>query len=144
MSDAELQKRLTAKSKRAHAKRSVKNFDVVLENNKVLIPRILRQRIIAWHHYWLTHPDHERMFKTINQTLTWPRLHRDCTNYCKTYHKCQSCKKKLRKHGKLPPKEAETVPWYSVRIDCVGTHTAKQKASCKIGKKKSAKIAEKN
>ena len=35
------------------------------------------------------------------------------------------------------------MPWHSAHADCIGTYAVKQKVSCKVGKKKSAKIAEK-
>jgi transposase InsO family protein len=42
---------------------------------------------------------------------------------------CQKNKKKVKKYGWLPPKEAETVPWDKMCIDLIGPYTIRRKGS---------------
>ena len=39
--------------------------------------------------------------------------------YSKKYPTCQPTKRQRKKHGKLPPKEAEIIPWQKLCIDII-------------------------
>ena len=85
---------------------------------KILVPKRLQGRIVAWYHEYLLHPGGTRLYKTINQTLTWKSLKAECERYSKTCKTCQEFKKTMKKWGKLPAKEAEpAVPWQRVNVD---------------------------
>jgi len=135
--DDELKKRMSDKrSKRTYTKRPVNDTEVILENGKVFIPQSLRERMLDWYHTYLVHPGHNRMYLTMNATMTWPGMKKAVEQYCRTCHKCQINKKKTKKYGKLPAKLAETIPWHQVQVDCVGPYTIKQKIGNKIVKRK--------
>ena len=134
--DDELKKRMSNKSTRTYAKRAVNDIEVILENDKIFIPSSLRERILGWYHVYLVHPGSVRMHKTINATMTWPKMKAEIERYCRTCGKCQLAKRKTKKYGKLPAKVAETIPWQNVQIDCIGPFTIKQKYGNKTVKRK--------
>ena len=51
------------------------------------------------------------------------------TNICQYVSKCTACqfKKKRLKYGKMPPKEAETLPWSQLCVDTVGPYRVRCK-----------------
>lgn len=97
-------------------------------DNKILVPKMLQPRIVAWYHEYLTHPGDKVLEKTMRQTLHWDGMRKDVERYVRTCRKCQLCKKtNKRKHGILPHKEAEpSVPWERVNVDMIGPYTVKQ------------------
>ena len=92
-------------------------------NGKIYIPLDLREQVMYWYHTYLIHPGKTRMLNTINSTLFWPKMTADIENYVRTCHKCQMSKKNRKKYGKLPPKQAETIPWRRVNVDYIGPYT---------------------
>jgi len=77
-----------------------------------------------------------RIHKTINLTMTWPKIKSDVERWSKIGKTCQLAKKKVKKYGKLPAKNAEVSPWNNVQIDCIGPFTVKQKRNGKLIKLK--------
>ena len=63
------------------------------------------------------------MTQTINQTMTWPGLTKDCKAHTKVCKTCQRYKKQRRKYSYLPAKEAEVKPWRAVCVDLIGPYT---------------------
>ena len=55
--------------------------------------------------------------------MTWPGLTKHVHDKCHYCDTCQKFKKKHLKYGKLPPKLAESTPWDSVCVDCIGPYT---------------------
>jgi hypothetical protein len=49
------------------------------------------------------------------------------TNYVKACPTCQRNKRKVKKQGHLPTKEAEATPWDKMCIDLIGTYTIRRK-----------------
>ena len=41
---------------------------------------------------------------------------------CKTCPTCQKAKLTIQKYGKLPPKEAESEPWFTLCVDLIGPY----------------------
>ena len=105
-------------------KMTLEGKELITFQGKILVPKILQGRIIAWYHEYLRHPGGTRLWKTINQTLTWKGLKAECELHAKTCRTCQKCKKSTKKYGKLPAKEAEdAVPWKRVNVDMIGPLT---------------------
>ena len=52
---------------------------------------------------------------------------RTCDDYVRECDTCQRSKRKQRKYGKLPPKNADTVPWNNVCTDLIGPYTIRGK-----------------
>ena len=106
--------------------RVVEGHELITYQGKIVVPKTLQSRIIAWYHQYLAHPGSDHMEKTLNATLTWAGLHSDVTNYVRTCRKCQLCKKQRKKYGHLPAKEAEPpLAWNRVNVDMVGPYTVK-------------------
>ncbi len=114
------------KNKDSYVTRKIEDNELIIYNNKIVVPYTLRQKIIAWYHEYLVHPGSTRMEQTLRQTLTWPNMRKDIERYVKTCRQCQLCKKQRKKYGKLPAKQAEkSQPWNRVNIDMVGPLTVK-------------------
>ena len=116
MKDCYLKKQLVNNPKKYHLEQ-IKGSHVITTNGKIYVPKRLRQRILSWYHHYLCHPGSTRTEQTLRQCFTWPRLTEDAkkhVKYCKT---CQQFKKQHKKYGKLPPKDAEAIPWQEVCVD---------------------------
>ena len=97
-------------------------------NGKIVVPRALQGRIIAWIHHYLVHPGENRMEKTIGRLFEWPQMREQVRHYVKTCRKCQLSKVNTKKYGHLPPKEAEaSTPWNRVNVDLIGPYSVKKK-----------------
>ena len=73
--------------------------ELITFQGKILVPKRLQGRIIAWYHEYLSHPGGTRLYKTINQTLTWRSLKAKCERYSKTCKPCQEFKRPQRSGG---------------------------------------------
>ena len=111
------------KNNTKYTTKKVEGYDVICESDKLYIPHSLRERTLNWYHHWLCHPGETRMEKTLRQTMTWPGLTKHVHDKCHYCDTCQKFKKKHLKYGKLPPKLAESTPWDSVCVDCIGPYT---------------------
>ena len=77
----------------------IKSYDVVYCNDKIVVPRTLRKRLINWYHTTLMHPGINRTERTIGMHSTWPKLHDDVEKICKHCKTCQLTKKTTIKYG---------------------------------------------
>jgi transposase InsO family protein len=78
-------------------------------------------------HFSLCHPGINRTEETISQHLFWPKMRDQITAYVQTCPSCQRNKRKVKKYGWLPPKEAEASPWDKMCIDLIGPYTIRRK-----------------
>ena len=74
VNDAALQKRT----------RTCKYEEIIIENTlvlckkcKLVIPKTLQHKIVAWYHHYLQHPGHTRMEETLRSAMYWPNLRKD-------------------------------------------------------------------
>ena len=68
-SDVELKDR--RKNKNWSYTKKVYNLrEVVLEDGKIFIPKLLQPRLRMWYHHWLCHPGETRLENAIRQTMT--------------------------------------------------------------------------
>ena len=104
---------------------TVDGHSVIMENDRIYMPTILQERTLNWYHHFLCHPGRTRMEKTLRETMTWPGLTSQVKRCCKYCSICQKLKKKQKKYGYLPPKEAEDKPWEIVCVDLIGPYTVK-------------------
>jgi transposase InsO family protein len=103
----------------------IEEVQVVLYDEKIYVPKDLRNQVVSWYHEYLCHPGMNRTEQTIRQNFTWPGLRTTVEAHCKTCHKCQLNKKQRKKYGHLPAKEAEYEPWTTVCVDLVGPYTVR-------------------
>ena len=92
------------------------------EEGRLVVPRKLQERILAWYHLYLRHPGATRMYKTMEIGFWWKTMRQDVEYTVRTCPECQKNKKVQKKYGKLPPKDAETesTPWERVNVDLIG------------------------
>ena len=96
------------------------------KEKKIIIPKVLQNRIVQWYHTYLSHPGINRTEQTIRQHFTWTNLRQTVYDLCATCPTCQRTKRSTVKYGKLPPKEAEAEPWEVVCVDLVGPYTMRK------------------
>ena len=79
--------------------------DFIYMDERLVIPKALRQSIIRSLHYG--HPGRDTMLATVSN-VWWPRLHREAVNLAKTSPQCQNAGKNIKslltqkQVGKLP------------------------------------------
>jgi len=127
--DPQLKKELLQKN----SKYQLKDFhgggtsrSLICYNNKIVVPKHLQKHVIDWYHITLCHPGINRTEATITQHLFWPKMRDQITNYVQACPTCQRNKRKVKKYGHLPPKEAEATPWDKMCIDLIGPYTIRR------------------
>ena len=122
-------KQLVNNKKSGYKLNTLDEIELITYENKIYVPKSLRQRTIEWYHYFLNHPGGDRLYKTINQVCYWKGMASQANNFCQKCRECQLYKSRKRKYGELPPKNiGELTPWQTVHTDLIGpyTITAKQ------------------
>ncbi len=104
-----------------------KSVELICYKDKIIIPERLQRHVIMWYHTTLCHPGINRTEETIGQHLWWPSMRDHITNYVKTCPTCQRNKRKQKKYGLLPPKDAEAIPWDKLCIDLIGPYKIRRK-----------------
>ena len=90
---------------------------------RLVVPEALQSKVVEWYHHYLQHPGRDRLEETLTQSLYWRGMRADIKKFTRKCHRCQLGKKRKRKYGHLPPKEAETIPWRTVCVDLIGPYT---------------------
>ena len=104
-----------------------KSYDLITHCGKICIPKILQRRTVDWYHSYLCHPGETRTEQTIRLHYYWPNLRDTVHEVCHKCHSCQVTKKRYKKFGHLPPKEAEATPWDTLCLDLIGPYTIHRK-----------------
>ncbi len=104
-----------------------KTRDLICYNEKIVVPTSLQARIVQWYHDYLGHPGINRTEESIAQHLWWPKMRSHITNSVSSCDSCQKNKRRNRKFGHLPEKEAEALPWDKMCIDLIGPYTIRRK-----------------
>ena len=99
-----------------------KTYHLICYNTKIVIPKLLQRHVIDWYHTMLCHPGINRTEESISQHLWWPKMREQITSYVQCCPVCQRSKRKHKKYGILPPKEAEAIPWDKMCIDLIGPY----------------------
>jgi transposase InsO family protein len=90
---------------------------------RIIVPEVLRKRLTRWYHETLLHPGINRMYNTLHQHYTWPRMKQDIENWLQGCDACQRAKRGGRGYGHIPLKDVETAPWKDVAVDLAGPWT---------------------
>jgi hypothetical protein len=104
-----------------------KLFDLICYKDKIVIAAAQQQRIVDWYHNYLGHPGINRTEETIEQHLWWPKMRDHITSVVRSCDSCQRNKRRHKKYGHLPPKEAETLPWDKLCVDLIGPYKINRK-----------------
>ena len=105
--------------------------ELIVHNDKIVIPKSLQCRTVEWYHNYLCHPGENRTEQTICQHFWWLKLHDTIEDICKKCQTCQHTKKVTKKYGHLPEKKAEAEPWEILCIDLIGPYTINRKNKSK-------------
>ncbi len=91
-------------------------------NQQIVVPKVLQKKATEWYHETLCHPGETRTELTLKQHFYWKGMRKTVQRVCQKCKSCQLAKPKLKKYGKLPPKQAETIPWHTLCIDLIGPY----------------------
>ena len=84
---------------------------------------------MTWYHTWLGHPGINRTEESIGQHLCWSGMRDQITTYVQRCPSCQRNKRRYKKYGHLPEKDAEAEPWDRLCVDLIGPYTINQKGA---------------
>ena len=104
-----------------------KTRTLICYRDKIVIPQLLQRHVINWYHTMLCHPGINRTEESIGQHLWWPKMRAQITNYVRSCPTCQKSKRRQKKYGHLPEKEAEATPWDKMCIDLIGPYKIRRK-----------------
>ena len=113
--------------KHGYTKQLVENTEVLCKDGRMVIPKSLQHRAVAWYHHYLLHPGTTRLEETIRLSMYWKGLRKTVQSHVKKCHSCQVNKRRNHKYGKLPAKLAITTPWEALCVDLIGPYTLKGK-----------------
>ena len=132
--DEQILKKLQQKNTPYHLKSfhgGGKARELICYKDKIVVPSALQTRIVDWYHTFLCHPGINRTEETIGQHFWWPKMRGQITDSVSTCANCQRNKRRNKKYGHLPPKEAEAEPWDKLCIDLIGPYTIQRKGKDK-------------
>ena len=98
----------------------VTESDAIDQTQRIIVPKSLRKRLMKWYHTTLVHPGVQRLYNTLRQHYTWPKMLEEIRDYIKHCGPCQKGKRGLRGMGKIPLKDVETEPWKDIAVDLAG------------------------
>ena len=115
-----------------YERKLVENTYVLCKDGRLVIPKKLQKRAIAWYHHYLQHPGHTRLEETLKQAMYWTEMRKSVRQFVKGCKSCQTNKRSKHSYGKLPPKLVITNPWEALCLDLVGPYTIKGKDGSEI------------
>jgi transposase InsO family protein len=125
---------LTTEIKKKNSKFKFQSFhgggsqrELICYKNKIVIPALQQKQIIDWYHHHLGHPGVNRTDETISQHLWWKGMRKQITTNVTTCAVCQLNKRRSKKFGHMPEKEAEAIPWDKMCIDLIGPYKIRRK-----------------
>ena len=74
-----------------------KHYELIVYQDKIVIPTNLQRRVVEWYHEYLCHPGETRTEQTIRQYYTWKSIRKTVHEICTTCHTCQLTKKGNKK-----------------------------------------------
>ena len=96
-----------------------KDYKLVCQNRKIVIPLALQERLVHWYHTTLCHPGNTCTEESIRQHFTWKGMRPMIDRIYKGCLACQKSKVSNKKYGKLPVKMAEEHPWDILCMDLI-------------------------
>ena len=104
-----------------------KKRELIVRNDKIVIPKSLQRSTVEWYHEYLCHPGETRTEQTISLHFWWKNLRSTVHDVCTKCYTCQTTKKRTKKYGHLPEKTAESDPWDVLCIDLIGPYKIERK-----------------
>jgi transposase InsO family protein len=127
-------KNILKELKRENSKYQLQSFhgggtdrELIVYKGKIVVPATSQKRIVDWYHHQLGHPGINRTDETISQHLWWPKMREQITTNVSRCLVCQLNKKRNKKYGHMPEKEAEAIPWDKLCVDLIGPYKIRRK-----------------
>ena len=127
--DKSLKKFFDEPSSKKHMKPVLLQGETVLcfvrdpKRPRLIVPKKLQRKTIAWYHHYLQHPGRDKLEKTLSAVMYWKGMSKDIEKFTKHCKRCQLGKRRKRKYAALPPKQAVITPWQQVCVDLIGPYT---------------------
>ena len=67
----------------ATAEKLVENLEILCKDGKMVIPKSLQHRAVAWYHHYLLHPGNKRLEETIRLPMYWKSLRKTVQSHVK-------------------------------------------------------------
>eukprot|EP00804_Cyclotella_cryptica_P013500 CCRYP_017224-RA/>CCRYP_017224-RA protein AED:0.45 eAED:0.45 QI:3/-1/0/1/-1/0/1/0/112 len=67
----------------------VENIKILCKDGKMVIPKSLQHRAVAWFHHYLQHPGTTRLEETLRLSMYWKGLRTTVQSHVKKCHSCQ-------------------------------------------------------
>jgi hypothetical protein len=118
-----LQESLTTKPEQ-YKTLQIGNIKIVqTQQSQYVIPNTLVQQVLEFYHTNLNHPGATRMYATMRNVLSWPKMKAQVEQYALTCATCQLNKRGGKLYGHIPPSNPELIPWRQVNIDLIGPYS---------------------
>jgi hypothetical protein len=76
------------KNQSGHAIQLVKNTTILCKDGKLVIPKDLQDRAVAWYHHYLQHPGSTRLEETLRSAMYWKGMRHTIQSHVKKCHSC--------------------------------------------------------
>ena len=76
-------------------------MNLILHNDRILIPKKLQKPVLAWIHENYMHPGVSRMCNILTASFYWTSMHKDASTFVKKCMTCAKHKVNSRQYGKL-------------------------------------------
>jgi hypothetical protein len=93
-----------------YSTRLVEDTQVLSNDGKMAISKVLQHRAVSWYHHYLQHPGHTHLEETLHIAMYWKDMRNTIQLHVKHCHTCQVTKRHKNKYGKLPAKLVITNP----------------------------------
>ena len=87
-----------------------------------LIPKQSEKQVAEWYQNSSCHPGETHTELSISQYFYWKNLRKTAHEIFTRYKMCQFRKRNKKQYGKLPPKDAENIPWDALCVDLIGKY----------------------
>ena len=71
------------RDKQAYVRKLVENTHVLCKDGRLVIPKKLQYRAIAWYHHYLQHPGHTQLEETLKQAMYWTDMRSSIRQFVK-------------------------------------------------------------
>eukprot|EP00804_Cyclotella_cryptica_P014853 CCRYP_021235-RA/>CCRYP_021235-RA protein AED:0.36 eAED:0.38 QI:0/0/0/1/0/0/2/0/404 len=111
----------------------VENTKVLCKDGKIVIPKSLQHRAVAWFHHYLQHPGTKRLKE--RNSLSFNVLERSMNDNpitCQKVSQLQGERAQAIKIWEMPTKLVITNPWEALCVDLIGPYTLNGKDKTQI------------
>jgi len=73
--------------------RMINGQEILFLRECMYVPKVLREKVVNWYHFFLCHPGSSRLYNTLKLNLEWPGMASRCVEHTRTCDVCQRYKK---------------------------------------------------